>query len=111
MPRKHREFLAAVSERPSLRSFVQTHNSDPHLPAAFEDTLTLLRKWRANHIAVVSKYVVRPARQEARQEKVSSAEGHDDFESSRGEDLQGTAGSALIPFLKQTRDETVGLEL
>jgi hypothetical protein len=51
-----------------------------------------LRTWRSTHIAVVSKYIISPARR---------AEG----------ELLGTAGSALVPFLRQTRDETVGVEI
>ncbi|KAH7308008.1 Indoleamine 2,3-dioxygenase [Stachybotrys elegans] len=99
MPRNHREFLTAVSERASLRSFVDAQDPGSDVCRAFDGAVRQLRVWRSTHIAIVSKYVVRPARQSA------GVNSEADFNDAK-EDIKGTAGSALIPFLKQSRDET-----
>ncbi|CAH0053643.1 unnamed protein product [Clonostachys solani] len=112
MPRKHREFLEAVSQLPTLRSFVEARLSDTGLCEAFDECTKQLRLWRSTHIAIVSKYVVRPAREAARGSENSTAQRTEgaDFEAAEGdEQLKGTGGSALIPFLKQSRDETTGV--
>lgn len=112
MPRKHREFLEAVSQLPTLRSFVEARLSDTGLCEAFGECTKQLRLWRSTHIAIVSKYVVRPAREAGRASGSSTAQKPEDadFEATEGdEQLKGTGGSALIPFLKQSRDETTGV--
>lgn len=91
MPRKHRQFLEEVAKLPTIRSIVEQHPEDTELTQAYNECMKTLRTWRSTHIAVVSKYIISPARR---------AEG----------ELLGTAGSALVPFLRQTRDETVGVE-
>lgn len=112
MPRKHREFLEVVSKLPSIRIYVQQESSDDVLCQAFDECMKELRSWRGSHIAVVSKYIVRPARKEETRVQGARIEGQNGgaFEEARGEQLKGTGGSALIPFLRQTRDETVGIE-
>lgn len=117
MPLKHRDFLEAVERLPTIRSFVQQHREDEALCRAFDDCLKQLRQWRGSHIAVVSKYIVRPARKHAEETVIPGTTGARDgseptglgTDQVDGEDLTGTGGSALIPFLKKTRDETVGL--
>lgn len=90
MPEKHRQFLEHVESLPSIRSFVMQRSFDAGLNDAFNTCLDKLRSWRGKHIAVVSKYIVQPARAEA----------------STCEDLVGTGGSSLIPFLRQAKEET-----
>jgi len=112
MPVKHREFLQIVSKLPSLRIFVEENQSNTDLTQAYENCMKQLRSWRSKHIAVVSKYIVRPARLAAQGAKNGPLERKEEtsFEADKGEELQGTGGSALIPFLRQARDETVGLQ-
>ena len=97
MPGQHRAFLQHVSTLRSLRKLVDA-NDDADLRQSYERCLKELRSWRSAHIAVVSKYIVRPARQ--------AANGDGDVDDA-DDALKGTGGSALIPFLKQTRDETL----
>ncbi|KAH7161850.1 indoleamine 2,3-dioxygenase subfamily [Dactylonectria macrodidyma] len=109
MPRKHREFLEIVSKLPSIRSFVQKKLSDEVLGRSYDDCMKQLRLWRGKHIAIVSKYIVQPAR--LAEDIVQNGQAEvDGFEAAKGEQLQGTGGSALIPFLRQSRDETVGVQ-
>jgi indoleamine 2,3-dioxygenase len=112
MPGKHREFLQLVSKLPSLRAFVEKNHSCTELNQAYENCMKQLRSWRSKHIAVVSKYIVRPARLAAHggQNGITGKKEMEEFEADDGEALNGTGGSALIPFLKQARDETVGLQ-
>lgn len=93
MPGKHRQFLEQVESLPSIRSFVAQRSFDVELNNAFNRCLDKLRSWRGKHIAVVSKYIVQPAR----------------IEASTSEDLMGTGGSPLISFLRQAKEETQGI--
>ena len=96
MPGKHRRFLEAVSHLPNIREYVTRQKNDLDLHDAYETCLKALRSWRSKHIAVVSTFVVRPSRGDDRS---SEPTGFDD-------ELKGTGGASLIPFLKQSRDET-----
>jgi indoleamine 2,3-dioxygenase len=92
MPKGHRRFLEDVAKQPNLHDFIYNH---PHqgLGLAYDCTLTGLKAFREAHIQVVTRYIILPAR-------ASKQDG----------DLKGTAGSAIIPFLKQARDETLAQE-
>lgn len=110
MPGPHRSFLDSVSRLASqgltLREFVIANPSHPELRLAYDKCLHQLRSWRGKHIALVSKYVVQPARaadKAARVEVDGGAETDQEWE------LQGTGGSAVMPFLRLARDETVGV--
>jgi indoleamine 2,3-dioxygenase len=92
MPRKHRQFLEEVSKLPTIRSIVERYPQDAELTQAYNGCMKQLRTWRSTHIAIVSKYIITPARRSE-------------------QELLGTAGSALVPFLRQTRDETVGISV
>ncbi|CEJ86523.1 hypothetical protein VHEMI04129 [[Torrubiella] hemipterigena] len=96
MPEHHRRFLQQVEALPSIRSFVAAHPLEAELLDTFNGCLDKLRSWRGKHMAVVSKYIVQPARAMAN-------------ESGGETELQGTAGSSLISFLRQSRDETIGI--
>ncbi|POR37740.1 Uncharacterized protein TPAR_02082 [Tolypocladium paradoxum] len=95
---------------PSLRAFVKQRQSNKDLAHAYESCMQQLRPWRDKHMAVVSKCIVRPARLAEQSTRNGHAEKLevDAFEARKGEELQGTGGSALIPFLRQPRDETLG---
>jgi len=112
IPTKHREFLRIASKLPSLRTFVAENQSNADLIQAYDSCMKQLRSWRSKHIAVVSKYIVRPARlaTHGAQNGISEKKEERSLEDDKGEELQGTGGSALIPFLRQARDETIGLQ-
>ncbi|SPO06867.1 related to tryptophan 2,3 dioxygenase [Cephalotrichum gorgonifer] len=98
MPAKHRQFLDDVSELPTLRAFVLDNRDNRALEGAFNECLKQLRSWRGQHMAVVSKYIVQPSRASAEKD------------GAEGGALQGTAGSDLIPFLQQSRVDSVGVD-
>ncbi|KAK3709359.1 Indoleamine 2,3-dioxygenase [Vermiconidia calcicola] len=109
MPGAHRDFLEEVSKLPSLRVYVEEQSSDLELQEAYDACLTRLRAWRGKHIAMVSKYIVQPAREVERAAVVGKLEVDGPGETDKEWELQGTGGSALIPFLRQARDDTVGI--
>ena len=133
MPGQHRRFLEHVAKVANIRDFVERHRADAALSTAYDACLAMLRAFRDKHIQMVSRYIIVKSR-EARSERrpaVRSAESHDisttatspladatgarrerQYDNSlrqgpgQGKKLRGTGGTALIPFLKQARDET-----
>ncbi|KAL8841510.1 MAG: hypothetical protein Q9170_000893 [Blastenia crenularia] len=128
MPGPHRRFLGHVSNVANIREFVETHRSDRSLTIAFDACLAMLRSLRDKHIQLVSRYIIvksresrsttrslspRSAPQPVRHNIASATSSAvaDTMSSSPNnkpgsKKLRGTGGTALIPFLKQARDET-----
>ncbi|KAL3482213.1 Indoleamine 2,3-dioxygenase [Aspergillus californicus] len=117
MPGQHRRFLEHVSAVANIREYVETRHSDRGLCLAYDSCLSMLRVMRDKHIQMVSRYIIIPA-QNARGRAARSSSPrrssagtlnlatarHGDKPDSKK--LRGTGGTALIPFLKQARDET-----
>lgn len=114
MPGPHARFLQHVSTISNIRQFVTTNRHDRALVTAFDACLSMLRTFRDKHIQMVSRYIIvksRESRSHSRSLSPRSApkiERLNIAEGSKGEkkNLRGTGGTALIPFLKQARDET-----
>ncbi|KAK4557097.1 hypothetical protein LTR86_006078 [Recurvomyces mirabilis] len=125
MPGPHARFLAEVEKVANIRQFVQENRRDRSLAVSFDACLAMLSAFRDKHIQMVSRYIIiksqeakRKKEQEAKDKKPSkppteaelpvrpkSAAGRPGEEKPR-KDLRGTGGTALIPFLRQARDET-----
>ena len=97
MPRKHRRFLEVLDQRQSLSDILEVHNAPVGVRALFTSCVQALQDWRGKHIAIVSRYILLPARR-----AMAVAEG-----GSGSQALIGTGGSPLVEFLKGSRDETV----
>nr|OQO19496.1 hypothetical protein B0A51_11542 [Rachicladosporium sp. CCFEE 5018] len=116
MPGPHARFLAHVAEIANLRSFVDDHASNAELSVAFDACLAMLSALRDQHIQIVSRYILIPsaAAKKAKAAAVAAAEKQKAKEQgielalrpAEKKTLRGTGGSALIPFLRQARDET-----
>ncbi|KKY17088.1 putative indoleaminedioxygenase subfamily [Diplodia seriata] len=127
MPGPHKRFLEAVSGVANIRPYVEQRRGDRALCTAFDACLAMLRAFRDKHIQMVSRYIIvksRESRSQSRSLSPSSAHpqrvnlasanrrqqatvGSVGMEGSgKKKDLRGTGGTALIPFLKQARDET-----
>jgi len=134
MPGPHARFLEAVGKVVNLRAFVQQHKYDRSLSVAFDASLAMLSAFRDKHIQMVSRYIIIKSREAKRdkengkpeQEKKQmrkdaehssekmadlpmrpkSAAGHKPNPPKDRKNLRGTGGTALIPFLRQARDET-----
>ena len=116
MPGPHRRFLEHISSVSNIRHFVNTHRSDKALCIAYDACLSMLRTMRDKHIQIVSRYIIIQSRESQRQPRSTSPRNpnrtpamnlanirHGEKSDKK---LRGTGGTALIPFLKQARDET-----
>ncbi|PGH34550.1 indoleamine 2,3-dioxygenase [[Emmonsia] crescens] len=131
MPGPHRRFLEHVASVANLRDYVLEHSSDSALCAAYDSCLAMLRAMRDKHIQMVSRYIIIKAREarihQGRSASPRAAPGASGkaravnlahpvagngsavvkpASGSSSKSLRGTGGTALIPFLKQARDET-----
>ncbi|KAL5333337.1 Indoleamine 2,3-dioxygenase [Aspergillus crustosus] len=117
MPGSHRRFLEHVSAVANIREFVEARSSDKALCLAYDACLSMLRVMRDKHIQIVSRYIIiqshnargrtarssSPRRPSAATLNLATARHGEKPDSKK---LRGTGGTALIPFLKQARDET-----
>ncbi|KAL9956821.1 hypothetical protein ACROYT_G038362 [Oculina patagonica] len=92
MPPKHRAFVEAVSNGPSIRKFALM-SGDPNLVEEYNNCVEKLKDFRNVHLQVVARYIMIPANR-----------GKENNE--QGMALRGTGGSGLMSFLKQIRNET-----
>jgi indoleamine 2,3-dioxygenase len=130
MPGPHARFLEAVEKVANIQAFVELQKYDAPLSIAFDACLAMLSAFRDKHIQIVSRYIVIKSHEakkqkeqeesQAKKEKKDSVVGELTSElpvrpkSATGmkpepknrKDLRGTGGTALIPFLRQARDET-----
>lgn len=107
MPKQHRQFLDKAEAQCSIREVVH-ESADADLVQAYNACLRKLSDWRSKHIGVVTTHIVIPGRkaQPPGQERALD-EVDDGLSVQKESELQGTGGSALIPFLKQAREETL----
>lgn len=124
MPGPHKRFLQTVESIANIREFVERNYRNRNLTVAYDACLAMLRSLRDKHIQLVSRYIIVKSR-EARSASRSRGEARSpdaapvtrgrglaavDYKSSNGaakqKKIRGTGGTALIPFLKQARDET-----
>jgi indoleamine 2,3-dioxygenase len=120
MPAPHRRFLLHISRMGSIRELANLPPTSPEQEsfcAAYTRTTEALVLFRNKHIGIVTRYIVLPSQRAAaagmnkKNLATVSANVHKGEENqSNGEtheELKGTGGTSLIPFLKQTRDETL----
>ncbi|KAL1867829.1 hypothetical protein VTK73DRAFT_3971 [Phialemonium thermophilum] len=126
MPGPHRRFLERVARLGSIRDFAAAEPGDlsatavglhEELRRAFREATETLATFRNKHLQIVTRYIVIPSRMargpnggptkvnlanvKTNPKKQNGSCGRDS-----GTELTGTGGTALLPFLKQSRDET-----
>lgn len=120
MPAPHRKFLSDLAQESSvLKKFVQLNNKEyPELTLAFDACLAMLKAFRDKHIQIVTRYIILPSRSanlssnKTLRAGLANATASDPTKatssssSSSSKEPRGTGGTALLPFLKQCRDET-----
>ncbi|KAI2786190.1 Indoleamine 2,3-dioxygenase [Penicillium oxalicum] len=109
MPGPHRRFLQDVEAVANIRAFVDARRTDAGLRIAYEACLSMLRNMRDKHIQIVSRYIIvqsRGAHQAPQPGLRPTAMNLATVVPKDSKKLRGTGGTALIPFLKQARDET-----
>ncbi|ODQ64675.1 Indoleamine 2,3-dioxygenase [Nadsonia fulvescens var. elongata DSM 6958] len=108
MPGPHRRFLEHLTSVADIRDYVVTNQSQetPNASAlvlAYDACVAMMRVFRDKHIQIVTRYIILQAKKNAR--TTHSATKRDGLAQSSNAET-GTGGTALIPFLKQARDET-----
>ena len=128
MPGPHRRFLQAVESVANIRDFVEENHTNTQLCVAYDACLAMLRSLRDRHIQMVSRYIIVKSRESrsisrnrgptsldipSRGTGIASIKYERNSRSDQREEkptnkkkMRGTGGTALIPFLKQARDET-----
>jgi len=118
MPGPHRRFLEDVTLVANIRDYVEAHTNNKELTLAYDACLAMLRAFRDKHINIVSRYIIIKSRESRSQSRskspvetrrkidIATASRQGKNDSSVKKNLKGTGGTALIPFLKQARDET-----
>ena len=94
MPVKHRQFLEALSEQPSVREYVRK-SKDSRLVKSFNDAVEAFGRFRSDHVILVTRYIVM---QKSHSINASLEE-------------KGTGGTPFMLFLKQVRDDTLALKI
>ncbi|KAL5604275.1 hypothetical protein BROUX41_002248 [Berkeleyomyces rouxiae] len=122
MPGGHARFLQDVELVANIREYVHANAAVyPQLSLSYDACIAMLSAFRDKHINIVTRYIIIPSREsrpprahspEAKRNAVNIATSSRKLnmaaanESEARKKLTGTGGTALIPFLKQARDET-----
>lgn len=118
MPGPHRRFLEDVATVANIREYVENRPSNRALCVAYDASLAMLRALRDKHIQMVTRYIIIKSREAKKAAGTASAPVSQappppppppaDKKSKKpgNNKLRGTGGTALLPFLKQARDET-----
>jgi len=127
MPGPHRRFLEDLAGVANIRDYVNANRHDSALTAAYDECLRCLTGFRDTHLRIVSRYIVimaqRSKKHLAGDDVYSGATQNPSHVNMNGTDksvvlglakdgaskkgLKGTGGTKLMPFLKQSRDETM----
>jgi indoleamine 2,3-dioxygenase len=124
MPGPHRRFLTHFANVANIRPFVEMNREHEQLLNSYNACIAALVKFRDIHLQVVNRYILiqrtKSNRDAVRQQGtceprqvhvdlkprhggLATAElSHEDSDTA----ARGTGGTALLPFLKQIRDET-----
>ena len=107
MPGPHRRFLVHAERLGSIRKLAMVPpvtDAQRRLQGAYTAVTTSLSRFRQKHIAIVTKYIILPSKKPWHGTRLNLASSSS--QSNGEENLTGTGGTMLMPFLKQARDET-----
>jgi len=111
MPRHHRAFLQHLrsANQTHIRSLITSGAGHQQvgvhhaLGAAYDEAVVALKKFRDGHIRIATLYIVNQARK-GTNVNVGIAAGQ---QTVMEQDVRGTGGTSLVPFLKEARDNTM----
>lgn len=123
MPGGHRRLLEHVWQSDSIRALAALPTSGPRharMQEAYAGAIKTLTEFRTGHVGIVTAYIIVPSRKAMAENKnkqtkavnlaTASTMKQSEKKGADGESadnqLTGTGGTALLPFLKQSRDET-----
>ncbi len=104
MPGSHRNFLQKMESIANIREYAES-TSIAEVTEAYNFAVKELELFRGVHIQVVTRFIITPSRQKSPNAHpgLNLAVASSNAES---KELHGTGGTQLLPFLKQSRDET-----
>ena len=106
MPGPHRKFLKHMDRISNIRQYVTTSASGPEITEAYNLAVASLGEFRDKHIQIVTRYIINPSRKAPPTASSGLNLAVASTNESSGRKLHGTGGTELLPFLKQSRDET-----
>lgn len=111
MPGPHKRFLDDIESIANIRSYVDSHQEEAELVVAYNEAVAALSGFRDKHIALVTRFIIIPARQGrpahfTGRKDIASMSDKMASEKPLTQELVGTGGTKLIPFLRTSRDET-----
>lgn len=119
MPGPHRRCLEDVSKISNLRQFLTSCRFEDRLSVPYDACVRALGNLRNKHIQLVTRYIViesHKSRTLLGAESILPSQTNSETalkatppntNTEKKDGLQGTAGSAVMPFLIQVRDETL----
>ncbi|KAH9841235.1 Indoleamine 2,3-dioxygenase [Teratosphaeria destructans] len=113
MPEPHRRLLQHVEQNTTIRKFAlscstfSASEAQRQLRRQYDATIQTLTDFRSLHIGIVTRYIVFPSKKAAAaNEKLRNLATASAGSDGKEDELVGSGGSRLLPFLKQARDET-----
>lgn len=104
MPGTHRSFLERMDSTANIRRYTENSTSI-EVTEAYNAAVKELELFRNIHIQVVTRFIITPSRRKVPNPSpglnLAIASANSDTK-----ELHGTGGTQLLPFLKQSRDET-----
>ena len=106
MPRGHRLFIEQIESDANIREYIQQFSTEQDITTAYNIAVSRLAAFRDIHIQIVARYIIGPSRKplQSLNDSMNIATVLSNRSSMTG--LSGTGGTNLMPFLKQSRDET-----
>ncbi len=105
MPGPHRSFLNYISSITNIRHYVSS-TTIPEITEAYNLAVEELGKFRDIHIRIITRYIINPSKKyhPAGNQGLNLAVATAGSGDKAG--AKGTGGTDLLPFLRQSRDET-----
>lgn len=111
MPGPHARFLRDVEAIANIRDYVGCHQKNSDLVTAYNEAVASLSGFRDKHIQLVTRYIILPSRkgkpqQQSDRKNLATSSTALIAGKHSVQELVGTGGTKLIPFLGTSRDET-----
>jgi len=112
MPGPHSRFLYDVEAIANIRDYVDSHQHNAPLLNAYNEAVASLSGFRDKHIQLVTRYIILPSRMakpDRSSNRIDLATSSTKLACGKAsiQELVGTGGTKLMPFLKTSRDETM----
>ncbi|OAA50154.1 indoleamine 2,3-dioxygenase [Beauveria brongniartii RCEF 3172] len=109
MPGPHRRFLVQIARMGSIRELAMVAprtDAQQRLRDAYADASAALTAFRQKHISIVTRYIILPSKKPWQGKRGKQNLASSSSTSQSDDQLTGTGGTALVPFLRKARDET-----